>query len=239
MNEWMFNEFKHCGVDYSDVSQASNYDEEHQKFRNFDQEIIDLLNNLSLDNPKEITLIDLGCGTGASSIAASKYFKKIYAVDVSEAMIDCARNKAKKQGIMNIEFINSGFLSYEHKFESADIVLSKAALHHLPDFWKQIALLKMNKMLKMDGILYLFDIVFHFPPSEYKEKINNWISNFEKVAGSKVKKEIEIHIKEEFSTFNWIMEEMLSKAGFAIDKIVTPDGMQTEYFCRKAEEKNV
>jgi len=93
-------------------------------------------------------------------------------------MINCARNKAQKQGITNIEFINAGFLSYEHKFELADIILSKAALHHLPDFWKQIALLKMNKMLKMDGILYLFDIVFHFPPSEYEEKINNWISHF-------------------------------------------------------------
>jgi ubiquinone/menaquinone biosynthesis C-methylase UbiE len=239
MNEWTFNEFKHCGVDYSDTTQAAHYEEEHQKFRNFEQEIIDLLNNLSLDNPQKMTLIDLGCGTGATSIAASRYFKKIYAVDVSEAMINCARKKTKEQGIKNIEFINSGFLSYEHKFESADIVLSKAALHHLPDFWKQIAFLKINKMLKMNGILYLFDIVFNFPPLEYEEKINNWISHFEQIAGRKVKKEIEIHIKEEFSTFNWIMEGMLSKAGFNIEKINTPDGMQTEYFCRKSEEKNI
>lgn len=239
MNEWTFNEFKHCGVDYSDTTQAARYDEEHQKFRNFEQEIIDLLKNLSLDSPEKMTLIDLGCGTGASSIAASRHFKKIYAVDVSEAMINCARNKAKKQGIMNIEFINSGFLSYEHKFELADIVLSKAALHHLPDFWKQIALLKMNKMLKTNGILYLFDIVFHFQPSEYEEKINNWISNFGKVAGSKLKKEVETHIRDEFSTFSWVMEEMLNKAGFTIEKVNTPDGMQTEYFCRKSECKTI
>lgn len=237
MAKWTFNEFKYCGVDYSDTAQAEHYDEEHQKFRNFDQEIIDLLKNLSLDSPEKMTLIDLGCGTGASSIAASKHFKKIYAVDVSKAMISCARKKAQKQGIKNIEFINAGFLSYEHKFESADIILSKAALHHLPDFWKQIALLKMNKMLKMDGILYLFDIVFHFQPSEYEEKINNWISHFEKIAGEKIKKEIQTHIKEEFSTFDWILKEMLNKAGFIIYKIITPDGMQTEYFCNKSEEK--
>jgi putative AdoMet-dependent methyltransferase len=234
MNEWTFNEFKHCGVDYSDPAQAAVYDEEHQKFRNFEQETIDLLNNLSLDTPEKMTLIDLGCGTGASSIAASKHFKKIYAVDISEAMINCARKKAQEQGITNIEFINSGFLSYEHKFEPADIIISKAALHHLPDFWKQTALLKMNNMLKINGILYLFDIAFHFPPAEYEEKINNWISHFEKVAGNKFKKEVQTHIKEEFSTFSWIMEEMLNKAGFTIDKIVTPDGMLTEYFCRKS-----
>jgi len=239
MNEWIFDEFKHCGVDYSDADQAVRYDEEHQKFRNFDQEIVDLLNDLSLDTPEKMTLIDLGCGTGATSISASRYFKNIYAVDVSEAMINCARKKAQEQGIINIEFINSGFLNYNSGTKMADIILSKAALHHLPDFWKQIALLKMNKMLKMNGILYLFDIAFHFSPAEYKEKINNWISHFEKIAGNKLKKEVQTHIKEEFSTFNWIMKEMLSKAGFTIDKIVSPDGMQTEYFCRKSEEKDI
>jgi ubiquinone/menaquinone biosynthesis C-methylase UbiE len=233
MNEWTFNEFKHCGVDYSDTAQAERYDEEHQKFRNFEQEIKDLLKHLALDTPEEMTLIDLGCGTGATAVAASKYFKKIYAVDVSEAMINCARKKAQAQDIKNIEFINSGFLSYEHKSEPVDIVLSKAALHHLPDFWKQIALLEMNKMLKADGILYLFDIVFHFPPAQYEEKINSWISHFEKVAGNSFKKEVETHIKDEFSTFNWVMERMLDKAGFTIEKVNTPDGLLTEYFCRK------
>lgn len=233
MNEWTFNEFKHCGVDYSDTAQAEHYDEEHQKFRNFEQEVKDLLKNLALDDPAEMTLVDLGCGTGATAVAASRYFKKIYAVDVSEAMINCARKKAQAQGIKNIEFVNSGFLSYEHKTEPVDIVLSKAALHHLPDFWKQIALLNINKMLKANGILYLFDIVFHFPPSQYKEKINSWISHFENVAGSSFKKEVQTHIKDEFSTFNWIMEGMLDKAGFTIEKVTTPDGLLTEYFCRK------
>jgi len=236
MKEWTFNEFKHCGVDYSDAAQAAVYDEEHQKFRNFEQEVADLLKALALDKPETMTLIDLGCGTGAFAVAAAKHFKKIYAVDVAEAMLDCARKKAMGQGITNIEFVNSGFLNYEHEAGTADMVFSKAAFHHLPDFWKQAALLKMNKMLKPGGILYLFDIVFHFPPETYEEKINGWISGFEKIAGPEFKKEVETHIRDEYSTFNWIMEGMLSRAGFAIDKIVTPDGIQTEYFCRKIAE---
>lgn len=31
--------------------------------------------------------------------------------------------------------------------------MTRVALHHLPDFWKQVALLRMNAMLKMGGML--------------------------------------------------------------------------------------
>lgn len=237
MNQWIFNEFKHCGVDYSDANTASRYDAEHQKFRDFDQELFDLLAKLSLKQTQAMTLIDLGCGTGAFSIAASKHFKKIYAVDVSEAMLGCVQRKVQEQGIKNIEFIASGFLTYEHRTEPADMLISKAVLHHLPDFWKQIALLRMNEMLKMDGILYLFDIVFHFPPLEYEEKINAWISHFKKLAGNKFAAEVETHIRDEYSTWGWVMKAMLEKAGFAIDRIDSPDDLQTEYICRKCDEK--
>ncbi|HCY36201.1 MAG: class I SAM-dependent methyltransferase [Candidatus Margulisiibacteriota bacterium] len=233
MNTWIYNEFKHCGVDYADVKQAENYDNQHQKFRNYEQELIGMIEFLSLQNTQEMTLIDLGCGTGATAILASAKFKRIYAVDVSEVMINQA--KTKMATINNIEFINSGFLSYEHKAEPADIVLTKAAFHHLPDFWKQIALINMNKMLKPGGILYIFDIVFHFEPTEYKNKINDWVTGFEIKAGKEFRTEVETHIRDEFSTFNWVMEGMLKKAGFIIEKSRTSDGFITEYFCKKVE----
>lgn len=236
MKNWIFNEFKHCGVDYSDLETALHYDDEHQKFRNFDKEVKDLLLALSLENAGEMSLVDIGCGTGAFSISASRYFKKIYAADVSEAMLECARKKAAERNVSNIEFVNSGFLTYEHAAEPADMVFTKAAMHHLPDFWKQIAMFNINKMLKMDGILYIFDIVFNFSPLEYEAKVEKWISGFEKITGKGFRKEIETHIRDEFSTFNWIIEEMLNKAGFRIEKLVSPDGMQTEYFCRKCKE---
>jgi hypothetical protein len=43
-------------------------------------------------------------------------------------------------------------------------------LHHLPDFWKQVTLLRMNRMLKTGGLLYIFDVVFDFAPEEYIPK---------------------------------------------------------------------
>ena len=180
--------------------------------------------------------MNLACGTGATSVYDAKYFKRIFAVDVSEMMIKQAQRKAKKENISNIEFIHSGFLTYEHTAEPVDIVLTKAALHHLPDFWKQIALLRINKMLKLGGVFYLHDVIFHFQPTEYIEKINNFISVFEKSTGEKYKEEIETHIRDEYSTFSWIMEGMMERAGFEIEKSRTSDGFVTEYFCKKVKE---
>jgi putative AdoMet-dependent methyltransferase len=232
MESWTYNESKHCGIDYSDKNQAAKYDSNHTKFRDYEKEVIYLINDLSLHNSKNLTLIDLGCGTGAFSIHASKYFKKIYAIDVAEAMIQQAKQKIDPQ-INNITFINSGFLSYEHTDEPVDIVITSAALHHLPDFWKQIALLRINRMLKMNGVFYLFDIVFQFDPKEYKKKINDYISDFVAKAGDNFKSEVEIHIRDEYSTFNWIMEGLITNAGFKIERSRSNDGFSTEYVCIK------
>lgn len=60
----------------------------------------------------------------------------------------------------------SFFRSYRHDAEPVDLVITKAALHHLPDFWEQIALLRINRMVKIGGLLYIQDVVFHFL-SEY------------------------------------------------------------------------
>jgi putative AdoMet-dependent methyltransferase len=232
MENWIYNEFKHCGVDYSDINQAAEYDKKHNRFRDYEKEVTSFIEGLSLHNSKNLTLIDLGCGTGAFSIYAAKYFKRIYAVDVAEAMIQQARQKSETL-INNITFINAGFLSYEHKEEPADIVISSAALHHLPDFWKQIALIRINKMLKLNGIFYLFDIVFQFEPADYERKINAYISDFVTKAGNDFKVEVETHIKDEFSTFDWVMKGLISNAGFMIKRSGSTDSFSTVYVCIK------
>ena len=144
----------------------------------------------------------------------------------------------QEQG-QSIRFVRAGFLSYHHRAEPVDVVITKAALHHLPDFWKQIALGNMNSMLKPGGILYIFDVVFHFHPSEYREKIRAWIQEFESKAGKEFTQEVEIHIRDEYSTFHWILEGMLHKAGFAIEQTRIRDGFLTEYHCIKTGEVNI
>ncbi|MDD4352564.1 MAG: class I SAM-dependent methyltransferase, partial [Candidatus Gracilibacteria bacterium] len=182
MNKWKYDEFKHCGVDYSQAEEAEVYDDRHRKFRNYEKEFQEMIDFLELRDTKDKIVIDLGCGTGATAIFAADLFKSVYAVDVSDVMIAKAKEKPGKD-VRSPKFVKAGFLSYEHEGEPADLVITKAALHHLPDFWKQIALLRINKMMKRGGLLYIHDVVFQFDPEEYAARINSWISGFVKVAG--------------------------------------------------------
>jgi ubiquinone/menaquinone biosynthesis C-methylase UbiE len=236
MTKWMYNEFKHCGVDYSDKKQADGYDLLHQKFRNYEKEFEDMLDFTGLSNTQDMSIIDLGCGTGASTFFASNKFKTVFAVDVSDAMIAQARKKAYDDNIKNLNFHIGGFLSYKHKSPAVDVIITKHAFHHLPDFWKQIALFRMNKMLKTNGILYICDVAFNLDSNNYKVKIDNWINGFEAFAGKELRSEVETHIRDEYSTFNWILEGMFSRAGFLMEKNRSSDGFVTEYLCRKSKE---
>lgn len=234
MHNWIIDEYKHCGVDYSTTATAENYDDQHQKFRNYEKEFTGMLEFLELESIEDKTIVDLGCGTGAVALLAAGKFKTVYAVDISDAMLEKA--KTKTSNAHNINYINGGFLTYKHAGEPADLITTKAAFHHLPDFWKQIALLRMNRMLKMGGLLYIHDIVFQFDPQEYLSKIDLWISKLQAFAGDKVKAEIETHIRDEHSTFGWILQGMIINAGFVVEKLKCDDEFVAEYVCRKVKE---
>jgi hypothetical protein len=82
-----------------------------------------------------------------------------------------------------MEFRRAGFLSYAHDGPPADMLVTKYALHHLPDFWKSVALLRMNEMLRPAGRLFLSDVVFSFPMTEHRHEIDTWIARMAKPSG--------------------------------------------------------
>lgn len=229
--EWQYNESKHAGVDYSDEAVVLDYDNQHTQFRDYGKEALRIIENLGLK--KDDVIIDMGCGSGGLSVHFAKHCRKVYAVDISPKIVELCGKKAKELNLENIETVCTGFLNYEHKGEPPDAVVSTAALHHLPDFWKQIALRRMYRMLKPSGRLFLSDIVFYFPVDEYRNSIDRWLYGIEKIGGSSLKDESVIHVKEEFSTWGWVMEFMLEIAGFKIDiKDSIMPNMQV-YVCSK------
>ncbi len=192
------------------------------------------IDKLGDSEPKKLTAIDIGCGTGAFSIHASKYLGKIYAVDVSEEMLEVAKSKANTKGIGNIEFCNSGFLDFQPEV-TADVVYSKWAFHHLPDYWKQAALLNINKMLKSGGIFYLADFVFEFD-HDFKKNTDALLEKLSKDFTKDFIEETKVHIREEYSTFDWILQGLIERAGFNIEHSNTEDSLASEYFCRKINQ---
>ena len=231
MKDWIYDESNHVGVDYSQKDNANIYDNQMESFRDYENEVKIFIKKLDVLEPKKLTAIDIGCGTGAFSIYASKYLKKIYAVDVSKEMLKIAKAKAKVAEIKNIEFCNSGFLQFQPD-KKVDVVFSKWAFHHLPDYWKQAALLNINKMLKPDGILLLSDLVFKFDP-DFEKNTDDMLDELSKDFSKEFIEETKGHIRDEYSTFDWILEGLIERAGFNIEKSNTEDSLASEYFCRK------
>ncbi|MFW5775245.1 MAG: class I SAM-dependent methyltransferase [Chitinivibrionales bacterium] len=236
MKNWVYDEFKHCGVDYAEQANAKSYDRQHQKFRDYEKEFYQVLEFICLQGTKDLSVIDLGCGTGAFCLYAARVFKKVYGIDVSEVMIGQARRKVARENLSNITFIHAGFLGYRHEDSPVDLVITKWALHHLPDFWKQIALSRINGMLKPGGALYISDVVYNFDEKKYRSKIDDFVAGFESRVSKEFRQEAETHIREEYSTCGWILEGILQRAGFLIEKTQTHDEFTTEYHCVKTRD---
>lgn len=229
--QWQYNELKFSGVDFSQVEVVAAYDEMHRKFRDYGKSTEAIIQRLSLD--ADSTVIDLGSGTGAFALYAAKQCRTIYAVDISDAMIEYCRQQAEKAGFTNIIFCHAGLLTYEHKAELADAIVCVAVLHHLPDFWKQVALTRACAMLKPGGKLLLFDIVFPSDEANLQQKIDEWIAAVATMVDAHAAQEAVVHIRDEFSTYDWIMEGILRHSGFHIDSAEYGIGFQTTYVCTK------
>jgi SAM-dependent methyltransferase len=209
---WFPDELAHAGDQHLDPAYVEGYD---RKAGTDPAEDVALLRNLGLDGTR--TLVDLGAGTGTLALAAAPFCRRVVAVDVSAAMLTLLRAKAERLGVGNVECVRGGFLSYEHRGEPADFVYSRNALHHLPDFWKALALERIAACLKPGGVLRLRDLVYSFEPRETRPVIEAWLARAAEQPGRGwTRAELEKDIREEHITFNWLLEPLLERAGFAI-----------------------
>lgn len=229
---WQYDEMRQVGKDYANVSEVEQYDAFHSQFRNVEKENEEILNRLSIQ--KNHLVLEFGTGTGAFAIQAAEYCNKVYAVDVSKAMLDYAKNKAITNGVTNITFHHSGFLTYQHQDSPVDFVVTSFALHHLPDFWKAIALRRINHLLKERGKLFLVDVVYSEKDS--MANIAKWIAQIKSLGNKELVEDVEIHVREEHSTFTWILEKLLVKSGFRIDNTDYQEGVFARYLCTKISD---
>jgi len=230
-HNWQYDEMKHPGVDFSDPAQIEVYDENHQKFRNYQKDTEAIVNILGISH--EHTVIDVGAGTGAFALHAARYCRRIYAVNVSTAMLDYTRRKSEKAGIENITFCQGGFLTYDHRAESVDAMVCTGVLHHLPDLWKLIGLRRAVEMLKPGGKLYLFDVAFPHNMTDYENQLDDWVQSTAEEVGSDFASEVETTIRDEFVTYDWVMEGLLRQAGFWIGSAQYTDRFGAKYVCTR------
>jgi putative AdoMet-dependent methyltransferase len=228
---WQYDEMRHVGTDYNSEAEVENYDRRMGTIRDIQSEIQEIIS--AIDLSPDDTILEFGSGTGEFAAVVSERCRQVYAVDISRVMLSYAEKKARSRGRDNIRFINAGFLNYRHEGEPLDAVVTQLALHHLPDFWKQVALVKMNGLLKAGGRLYLRDVVFSLKLEKYEATVNHVLDNFRKTSGEEMVDKFSNHVRNEYSTFDWVMEEMLYRAGFDIDSAEYGDNFMAVYACSK------
>ena len=79
--------------------------------------------------PPEPAILDVGCGTGMSSIELAKMSAKVVALDINQTFLDILRNNAAAQGVAdNIQTINKSMFSMDFEENSFDVIWSENSI---------------------------------------------------------------------------------------------------------------
>jgi ubiquinone/menaquinone biosynthesis C-methylase UbiE len=228
---WLLDEVASAGRENLDHDHVARYDGKEDGRA---PEEVALLRQLGLRD--DAVVVDLGAGTGQFTVAVAAACARVVAVDVSPVMLERLRAKVRAEGLTNVAVVQAGFLGYRHAGEPADFIYSRLALHHLPDAWKAIALSRMRRVLRRGGVLRLWDIVYNFAPQDAEARLEEWCATGgDRIVGAWSRAEFEEHVRDEHSTFTWLLEPMIRRAGFDIEEAHhADDGVSARYILRAA-----
>jgi ArsR family transcriptional regulator len=106
-----------------------------------------------------VVVADLGAGEGLLSELLARRAKKVIAVDNSEKMVAFGANKAKKNGIKNLEFRLGDLEEPPLDSQSVDLVVLSQALHHARNPGRAIA--AAHRILRPGGQVMILDLLEH------------------------------------------------------------------------------
>lgn len=105
-------------------------------------------------------VLDLGSGAGIDAILAAQKVGekgKVIGVDMTEEMIEKAKENAKKQGVKNVEFLLGEIENLPLKDNSVDTIITNCVINLTPDKAKTFS--EAYRVIKQGGKIYLSDIV--------------------------------------------------------------------------------
>src|SRR5215470_13753731 len=220
--DWYYNERGRIGLE---PAVASIYD------RHDDSDLRARAALKMLGVQKGWRVADIGCGNGMLATEAALIGAEVDAIDISPAMLSLAEIYSRDRRAP-VRTQSAGLLSFAYDPNSYDLIVSEFTLHHLPDFWKAVALTRILAALKPGANFYLRDIVFVSMPDGSDRDVKEWadfnIKNHELARDSVV-----THMRDEYSTFGWVIERMLTDVGFTLESVDYHAPLHGTYLLRK------
>jgi 2-polyprenyl-3-methyl-5-hydroxy-6-metoxy-1,4-benzoquinol methylase len=99
----------------------------------------------------DMTVLEVGCGTGTTALHHAPRVARIDAVDAADAMIAIARSKAEASGIENAGFRTAALEDIDPGETTYDMVMAHSLIHLLDD--RRAALARFHALLKPGGLL--------------------------------------------------------------------------------------
>jgi cyclopropane fatty-acyl-phospholipid synthase-like methyltransferase len=228
---WLIDELSCAGRENLDAAHVARYDAKEDASASSE---VALLQGMGI--ARDSIVLEFGAGTGQFTVEVAPTCARVIAVDISAPMVARLQDKVDRLGLSNVEIVQAGFLTYEHVGRAVDVIYSRYALHHLPDFWKAVALTRLRSMLRAGGVLRLWDVVYHFAPAEAEDRIEAWCATgSDTIEEEWSRAELEDHAREEHSTFSWLLEPMLQRSGFEILQAeYSDDGIFAKHLLRAA-----
>jgi len=123
--------------------------------------------------PRDLTLADVGCGTGSLTFELARFARKVIGVDLSGEMLRRARALAKERKIDNVEFRRGDALKLPLASHSVDAAFSVMVLHFLPEPERAIA--GLCRITRPGGTVVLVDLVEHKQEWMREQMTHRWL----------------------------------------------------------------
>ncbi|AWW30366.1 class I SAM-dependent methyltransferase [Echinicola strongylocentroti] len=135
--------------------------------------------------PDLTQLLDIGCGAGNYTVKLLSKLKaapNVTLADLSQPMLERAKERSASLTDGEVTTIKGDFRKLPLQENTYDVIIATAVLHHLRDDedW-ETAFMKLHRLLKPGGSLWVFDLVSHDEPKIqdllYRQKYGQFLAN--------------------------------------------------------------